>query len=204
MNIDAFHARLNELYIPPKNEFSIIDVPEIRLAMIDGEGDPQGPDTAAAIKWLYSIAHLVKPIVKKRMGKTFSNAPIEFLHWTNKNESLATVAKAHWHWRAMHVFIDWITQADFDEAIAVVSERFGPAPATLRIEEFQEGRCVQLLHVGDYSAIGSLCDELYSDYLPSNGLCTNGHYHEIYLNDPSRVAPEKRKTIIRQPVKDAS
>ena len=202
MNIDDFHTRLNELYVPHKNVFSTIDVPEIRYAMIDGEGDPQGPDIAIAIKWLFSIAHLVKPLVNKRMGKTFGNAPIEFLHWTNEKESLATVAKDHWKWRAMMVFIDWITQEDVDEAVAVLSKKLGPAPATLRLDNFHEGKSVQLLHIGDYSAIRSICDGLYSSYLPNNGFVTNGYYHEIYLNDPSRVAPQKRKTVIRQPVKD--
>lgn len=204
MDIEDFHARLNELYIPPKNEFSIVDVPEIRFAMVDGSGDPQGHDTVDAIKWLYSIAHLVKPIVKKRMGKTFSNAPVEFIHWTDKKESLATVAKEHWKWRAMHVFIDWITQEDFDEAVSKVSKNLGPAPTTLRIDTLHEGKSVQTLHVGDYDEIAGICQDLYTNYLPSNGLETNGCYHEIYLNDPSRVAPEKRKTIIRQPVKNIS
>jgi hypothetical protein len=33
-----------------------------------------------------------------------------------------------------------------------------------------------------------------------NGLTENGHHHEIYLSDPRRTAPEKLKTVIRQPV----
>jgi hypothetical protein len=53
---------------------------------------------------------------------------------------------------------------------------------------------------GDYDNVGAVCKKLYNEYLPENNLEPNGHYHEIYLNDPRRTAPEKRKVVIRQPV----
>lgn len=31
----------------------------------------------------------------------------------------------------------------------------------------------------------------------------NRHHHEIYLSDPRRVSPERLKTVIRIPVKEA-
>ena len=63
-----------------------------------------------------------------------------------------------------------------------------------------EGKSVQTLHVGDYSELGAVCQRLYDEYLPENGLKPNGHYHEIYLNDPARTAPQNRRIVIRQPV----
>jgi hypothetical protein len=38
-------------------------------------------------------------------------------------------------------------------------------------------------------------------FLPANGVVESGHHHEIYLSDPRKTAPEKLKTILRQPVK---
>jgi hypothetical protein len=70
----------------------------------------------------------------------------------------------------------------------------------LGLENLHEGKSVHILHVGDYNGIGAICRRLYDEYLPAHGLTPNGHYHEIYLNDPRRTAPEKRKTVIRQPV----
>jgi hypothetical protein len=32
----------------------------------------------------------------------------------------------------------------------------------------------------------------------------NGKHHEIYLGDPRKAAPEKLKTVLRQPVKRVS
>jgi hypothetical protein len=36
--------------------------------------------------------------------------------------------------------------------------------------------------------------------MPANGFGFAGPHHEIYLSDARRVAPEKLKTILRQPV----
>ena len=101
----------------------------------------------------------------------------------------------------MIVFVDWITQEQFEEAIAKVEHKRGPAPKTLRLENLHEGKSVQIMHVGDYKGIGAVCEKLYNEYLPENSLKPNGYYHEIYLNDPTRTVPTKRKMVIRQPVK---
>lgn len=42
---------------------------------------------------------------------------------------------------------------------------------------------------------------LHGEFLPANGLVKTGHHHEIYISDPRRTAPEKLKTVIRQPVR---
>ena len=44
---------------------------------------------------------------------------------------------------------------------------------------------------------------LHNEFLPAHHLVPNGHHHEIYLTDPNRVAPEKLKTVLRQPVRHA-
>jgi hypothetical protein len=43
---------------------------------------------------------------------------------------------------------------------------------------------------------------MHSDFIPNNGFVGNGKHHEIYLSDPRRVAPEKLKTVLRQPIKE--
>ena len=201
MNIEDFHNRLNDLYLPPKDQFTVIDVPEIRFAVIDGAGNPENGGTAEAVKWLYAIAHVVKPLVKERMGKNFVEPPPEFLYWADNAEDFVEGRKDKWKWRVMLVFIDWITNELFEEAVAKVESRRGPAPDSLRIQHLHEGKSVQIMHVGNYEKVGAVCEKLYNDFLPENSLVPNGYYHEIYLNDPKRTAPEKRKVVIRQPVK---
>lgn len=71
----------------------------------------------------------------------------------------------------------------------------------LRFESMFEGECVQILHHGSYDDEGPVIRRLHEQYLPENQLQFNGKHHEIYLSDPRRTAPEKLKTILRQPVR---
>ena len=201
MNTEMFLERLNELYLPPEDEFTFVDVPEVRYAVIDGEGNPESStEFADAKKWLYSVAHLIKPFVKERMGKKYVDPPLEYQFWADDVRDFAADSKDQWKWRVMIAFIDWITEEHFQEAVAGVEEKLGTAPETLRLLNLHEGKCVQIMHIGDYSKVQEICDRLYSVYLPKNDLKPNGPYHEIYLNDPYRTAPEKRRIVIRQPV----
>jgi hypothetical protein len=200
MNVDEFHERLRELYLPPEHEFTLVDVPEIRFAVVDGEGDPEGNDSANAAKWLYAVVHVVKPLVKQRMGRSFVEPPLECLCWADDPKDFLDGNKDRWKWRMMVPFVDWISREQFEDVVSQVEGKRGPRPRTLRLEHLHEGKSVQIMHVGDYRGIGAVCRRLFHEYLPANGLRLNGYYHEIYLNDPKRTAPKKRKTVIRQPV----
>jgi hypothetical protein len=201
MDVEKFHDRLRELYLPPENEFSIIDVPEIRYGVIDGKGNPDNQDLAGASKWLYSLVHVIKPYMKERMGKNFVDPPLEYQFWADDEKDFIEGNKDLWYWRVMVVFTDWISQERFDAAVKEVEDKLGPAPSTLRLENLTEGKSVQIMYIGDYDGVRAVCERLYTEFLPANNLKPNGYYHEIYLNDPSRTAPEKRRIVIRQPVK---
>lgn len=201
MNVEEFHNRLRELYLPPEGKFTIIDVPEIRYAMIDGEGHPEeSAAMTAASKWLYALVHIVKPYMKERMGKNFAEPPLEYLFWAENEKDFIEGNQDAWRWRVMVVFTDWVDQDRFDQAVSALEKKLGQAPASLRLEDLHEGKSVQIMHVGEYEKIKAVCHELYTNFLPENDLKPNGCYHEIYLNDPDRTAPKKRKVVIRQPV----
>lgn len=72
-----------------------------------------------------------------------------------------------------------------------------------RFETFTEGLCVQMMHIGPYSQEPATIDALHA-FIEENGLINmTGNvrkHHEIYLGDPRRIAPEKRKTVLRLPV----
>lgn len=42
------------------------------------------------------------------------------------------------------------------------------------------------------------------ELMREKGLVFNGLHHEIYLSDPRKVPEEKWRTILRQPVREAS
>ena len=157
MTVEEFHKRLKELYLPPERQFTLVDVPEIRFAVIDGKGNPESDESAEAVKWLYSVVHLIKPLVKKHLGKNFVEPPLECLCWADKKKDFIEGNKNKWKWRVMIVFIDWITQEKFEEAVAKVEHKRGPAPKTLRLENLHEGKSVQIMHVGYYNEIRAVC-----------------------------------------------
>jgi hypothetical protein len=56
------------------------------------------------------------------------------------------------------------------------------------------------MHVGSEDNAVSTMDRLYNEFIPQHQLVATGSFHEIYLSDPKRVAPERMRTVLRQPV----
>ena len=62
------------------------------------------------MKWLYAVVHVVKPLVKQRMGKNFVEPPLECLCWVDDMKNFLEGNKDKWKWRVMVPFVDWITR----------------------------------------------------------------------------------------------
>jgi hypothetical protein len=74
------------------------------------------------------------------------------------------------------------------------------APADVRLAPLAEGRSLQTLHVGAFDDEGPVLARMHDEVIPAAGLAPTGRHHEIYLSDFRRVPPERRRTILRQPV----
>jgi hypothetical protein len=83
----------------------------------------------------------------------------------------------------------------------VAQQKQLPALPRIRLETYHEGLSVQILHVGSYEDEGPVLRRLHREFLPENGLEPSGKHHEIYLGDPRKTAPERLKTVLRQPVR---
>ena len=196
-----FKKKLKKLYLPSDKNFVLVDVPEMPFLMIDGEGDPSGEEYTKAVQWLYSVVYPIKFIAKKRIGKDFVVAPLEGLWWADDIDDFINDNKEKWKWRMMIVLPDWADQELFEEAVIKAIKKLGERPDSLRIENFAEGKCVQIMHVGPYNEEAQTIARMHNEFIPANGLIENGHHHEIYLNDPRRTIPSKLKTVLRQPVR---
>lgn len=197
-----FKKKLKELYLPSQKGFVLVDVPEMQFVMIDGEGSPDGEVYTQAVKWLYSVIYPIKFIAKERMGKDFVAPPLEGLWWADDMSNFVSDNKDSWKWRMMIVTPDWVSDDMFEQAAAKAEKKLGETPGSLRLERFDEGKSVQIMHIGPYSEEAPTIARLHKEFLPENGFAPNGHHHEIYLNDPRRTAPEKLKTVLRQPVQN--
>lgn len=197
-----FKKIMKAFWQPPVGVFSLVDVPKLQFAMIDGKGDPNtSEEYRHAIEWLYSVTYPLKFMSKKELGKDYGVAPLEGLWWADDMSSFLTGDKHLWSWTMMIMQPDWITGEMFKAVLDKARAKLGEPPESLRLQFFHEGTAVQIMHIGPYSAEGPTILRLHEEFLPANGLVENGKHHEIYLGDPRKAAPEKLRTVIRQPVR---
>jgi len=197
-----FKKTLKHLYNPPP-KFVLVEVPLMRFVMVDGHGDPNTSQSYQdAIEALYAVAYKTKFISKKEFGQDYTVPPLEGLWWAEDMEAFTTnLDKSQWDWTMMIMTPDWISRAVFDEVVSRVRSSKNPVALDLvRLEDYSEGLAAQVMYVGAYADEGPAIRALH-DFIDQSGHLLNGKHHEIYLSDPRRVAPEKLKTVIRQPVR---
>ena len=197
-----FKKTLKQFYIPPR-EFVIVDVPDMQFVMVDGHGDPNtAQEYKDAIEALYAVAYKMKFNSKKTLERDYTVPPLEGLWWAEDMTTFLTGEKSQWDWTMMIMTPEWISVEIFAEAVKQVRQAKDPASLDqVRLERYQEGLSVQIMHIGSYDDEGPVLAQMHSDFIPDSGLIENGKHHEIYLSDPRRVVPEKMKTVLRQPVK---
>lgn len=190
-------------YAARAGRFDIVTVAPAQFLMIDGHGDPNtAPAYAASLATMYPVAYGLKFLSKIDLGRDYTVMPLEALWWADDFESFTTTRdKSRWDWTLLNLIPPWLTPEHFDSVRERVARK-GTAPLLdkLRLESFDEGRCVQTLHLGPYDAEGPVLDRLHHGFVPENGLRLRGKHHEIYLSDARRTAPDKLRTILRQPV----
>lgn len=190
------------LYGPSYKAVSIVDVPEFTYLMIDGQGDPNTSDSYAdAIEALFSVSYAAKFIVKKGAGGVdYKVMPLQSLWWSDEQCDFTAIDKSLWKWTAMILQPVFASPEVIEAATGQVAEKKKlPALELLRVEKFAEGRCAQILHVGPFSEEGPTVAKLHR-HIGEVGGKPRGRHHEIYLSDVRKAAPEKWKTIIRQPI----
>lgn len=109
--------------------------------------------------------------------------------------------KGIWKWALMILQPEFVTKDLFDRAFEqYLKKKNLLALPKAKFERFHEGISAQVMHIGPYSTEGPTVEKLHG-FIKENGYSFQGKHHEIYLGDPRRSAPEKLKTVLRQPVK---
>ncbi|MET7877320.1 GyrI-like domain-containing protein [Micromonospora profundi] len=196
-----------DTYQATRGRFRIVDVPDMRYLMIDGQGDPNtSPAFTAAVEALYPVAYKLKFASKTGLGRDYVVPPLEGLWWAEDMASFTAARdKSLWSWTLLLMVPDWIDRAMFTTAVEQVQVRNRPARlADVRLEVLSEGRCVQTLHVGSFDDEADVLARMHHEFIPAEGLQMAGDHHEIYLSDFRRVAPDRQRTILRQPVTGSS
>ncbi len=194
--------RLNELYLPPSDKFVLVDVPEMRYVMIDGRGAEDRAPLDHAVKWLFTAIHPIKRMARERMGKQFVEPPLEGLWWADDPQDFIRGNRDKLNWRMMIVYEpEWLTAEMLDDGVEAAKPRLGQPPESLRLESCREGLCAQIMYIGPPQKQGPTLERMHREFLPAKKVVASGLHHEIYLTDPNRTAPEKHKTVLRQPVR---
>ncbi|MUL41086.1 hypothetical protein FZ103_07805 [Streptomonospora sp. PA3] len=197
-SLDAYQAKAGR--------FRVVDVPDLQYLMIDGHGDPNtSPLFAESVRALYPVAYKLKFASKQDLGRDHVVMPLEGLWWAEDMDAYTAARdKSKWDWTLMIMVPDWIGPPMFTAAVEAAGAKNRPARLEdVRLETLSEGRCVQTLHIGPFDGEAEVLARMHRGFIPENGLRMTGRHHEIYLSDPRRTAPEKQRTILRQPVAPA-
>lgn len=197
---------LRELYQPGPEGFADVVVPPRDYLAIDGHGDPNTTGAyLLAVQALYAGAYAVRAAFKTRTGDDFVVGPLEGL-WSSRDPSAFSAGrKAEWDWTMLIPWPAAVSDQDIQRGLSAATTRKPDLPIPgLRTLALDEGRVLQILHIGPYDAEGPTLARLHHEVMPAAGLTWNGRHHEIYLGDPRRTAPEKLRTILRQPLRPGS
>ena len=206
-----FKKEYKEFYLP-KNKPQIITVPPANYIAVRGTGDPneEGGAYKASIAVLYAIAYTIK---MSKLGDhridgyyDFVVPPLEGFWWQDGIQGVDYTNKAAFHWISVIRLPDFITQEDFDWAVAEATRKKKLDCSIAEFLTIDEGECVQIMHIGPYDNEPATV-AVMNQYLAENGyendFSDTRMHHEIYLSDARKVAPEKWKTVIRHPVRKA-
>lgn len=196
-----YKKELKHLYRPSAKKVETVEMPTMNYLMIDGEGRPGNKGFQDAIEALYPLSYTLKFMIKKgEIGIDYGVLPLEGLWWADDMSVFTEDKKDSWQWTLMIMQPELVTEDMVQSAIASVKKKKNPSALALaRFTAFDEGKVAQTLHIGPFSEEGPTVERVH-DYICENGSDRRGKHHEVYLSDIRRAAPEKWKTIIRQPM----
>jgi hypothetical protein len=198
-----FKKELKHLYRPSAKEFVLVEVPPMQFLMVDGHGDPNTAQSYRdALEALYAVAYKTKFLSKKLLERDYVVPPLEGLWWAeDMNVFAGGLDKDSWYWTMMIMQPEWVSSGLVDQAVEQTRKKKLPSLSLLRLETYHEGLSVQIMHLGSYDDEAPTLHRMHHEFIPEHGYEMAGKHHEIYLSDPRRVAAEKLRTVLRQPVR---
>lgn len=204
-----YKKEYKEFYLPGKKP-EILTVPSMNYIAVRGIGDPnqEDGDYKKSIGLLYAIAFTIK--MSKRSGHRIDGyfdyvvPPLEGFWWQEGIVGFDYRHKELFHWISVIRLPDFVTSQDFAWAVAEATAKKNQDFSQVEFITVEEGLCVQMLHIGPYDdepGSVALIDAFIASKGYANDFSDTRLHHEIYLSDARRTAPEKRRTVIRHPIR---
>lgn len=204
-----YKKEYKEFYLP-KNKPAIVEIPPMNYIAVRGKGDPnaEGSEYKDSIGLLYGIAFTIK-MSKKGSHQIqgyfdYVVPPLEGFWWQEKGGEIDYSRKEDFCFISVIRLPDFVTKEDFAWAKEEAERKKKTDFSKVEFLTYHEGLCVQCMHVGLYDDEPETVKKM-QEFMDSEGyvldITEKRFHHEIYLSDARKVAPERRKTVIRHPVK---
>jgi hypothetical protein len=194
-----------DLYVQHKDEYVTPKVPVFvtikpaKYLAISGQGAPGGERFTAAVAALYNVAFTIKMTRKFDGKQDYAVSKLEGLWFLDPAEPPSS--RDEWRWKLLIRTPNFVTGRERDTAVATLLAKGKPAEVRgVALETIEEGRCVQVLHVGPYDREADSI-ALMRAHAREHGFSLDGPHHEVYLSDPRRVPAARLRTILREPVR---
>ncbi len=208
-----YKKEYKEFYLP-KNKPGIVEVPVMNYIAVRGSGNPnvEGGAYKESIGLLYGIAFTIKMSKKgsRQIEGYFDYVvpPLEGFWWQEGADGMEAgidyARKDDFHFISLIRLPDFVTKEDFDWAVKEAAEKKKTDFSKVEYLTYNEGLCVQCMHIGSYDDEPETVKMMH-DFMAAQGyeldISDKRFHHEIYLSDARKVAPEKRKTVVRHPIK---
>ncbi|MFC7524625.1 GyrI-like domain-containing protein [Parapedobacter sp. GCM10030251] len=201
-------TKLYTSYYSAKTTPELVDIEPANFLSLVGKGDPSGPLFSEKLQALYATAYSIK-FRCKEFDKDFVVPKLECLWWYDEHrfnhfsmsDAPANIPRSEWEYRLLIRMPEFVTENDVQKGIETVISKKAPTFARdIEFYRMTEGKSIQMLHIGPFSMEPQSLARI-AEFSEARGLKRNGVHHEIYLSDFRKTAPEKLKTILREPVK---
>jgi len=205
----AYDDLCNALYVRVKRNVEEIELPPVQVISVSGNEPPASKQYQEAIAVLYGTAYGLKmglKFEKLRKPKVYFDYKVGALEsfWWSVDGTLDINNPATLRWQAYLMVPHFVSKKLVDEARQSAKSKHPEIPyENASLEIVDEGRSVQILHVGPYDKEQPTIDKLHR-YLADHDLAVAGKHHEIYLSDPRPMKPEKLETVIRFAVRSSA
>ena len=204
-----YKKEYKEFYLPPRTP-GIVTIPAMNFLAVRGQGDPneESGTYKQTLELLYAVAFTIK---MSKLGKhklegyfDYVMPPLEGLWWQEGSCGVDYSRKAEFRWISLIRLPEFVTKEVFDWAIREAAEKKQRDFSKVEFFPWEEGLCVQCMHIGPYDdepATVAAMETFAKEQGYAFDFSQGRFHHELYLSDARRTKPEKRKTVIRQPVR---
>lgn len=197
---EGIRREYKKVYDASTKKIDTVDVPEFNFIMIDGIGNPNVEEFKLKAQALRILSKAIKDYFKEEKNILYLISPLEGLWDTYDNSQFDVTRKKMIKFTLMIAQPKILDEETFNQIKEeAASKKDNPYILDVYLKMFKEGKSVQMLHKGAYNTEINTTKQIM-EYITIANMKLQGFHHEIYLNDPEKVAVEKLKTIVRYAV----